>query len=386
VRTKPKIVFLDSVAKLSGGELALLRTLPALVPHVEAVVILAEDGPLAPRLRETGADVIILPLDDSVRQVGKDTIKPSGLRIQSLVILAQHVWALRGLLRQLEPDLVHTNSLKSALYGGLAGRLARIPVVWHIRDRIAPDYLPRPAVWLVRLLGRVLPTAVIANSRATLATIQPDASVVSSPVVFDSVVPPARATSASQGDLLVGIIGRISPWKGQDVFLRAFALAFAGTKARAWIVGSPLFGEDAFEAGLHELVSELGIEEQVEFRGFREDVFAEMQALDIAVHASTIPEPFGQVVLEAMAVGTPIIASTEGGPAEIITDGVDGLLVAPGDPARLSQAMRTLADDPQLRGSLAEAARVTAAGYSPERTASGILAVYERVLERSIDR
>lgn len=379
-------MFLDSVAQLSGGELALLRTLPALILHVDAVVLLAEDGPLAPRLREIGVDVRIFALDATVRQVGKDTVTVRGLGLRALVILARHVWQLRAVIRQLEPDLIHTNSLKSALYGGVAGRLAGVPVVWHIRDRISPDYLPRTAVRLVRALARVLPTATIANSQATLATIQTRGDVVNTPVIFDSVERPVHLARTSNGHLVVGIIGRISPWKGQDVFLRAFALGFAGTPARAWIVGSPLFGEDVFEASLHELVEELGIGKQVEFRGFREDVLAEMQALDIAVHASIIPEPFGQVVLEAMAVGTPIIASTEGGPAEIITDGVDGILVPPRDPVGLSRELMRLAADPDLRDALKIAARVTAARYSPERSAKAVLDIYERVLERQIPR
>lgn len=379
-------MFLDSVANLSGGELALLRTLPALVPYIDAVVILAEDGPLVPRLREIGIDVAVLPLDDSVRRASKDAMTPRGLRVKAVVTLVKHVWQLRALIRQVNPDLVHTNSLKSALYGGMAGRLARTPVVWHIRDRIAPDYLPRTAVWLVRWAARILPTAVVANSQSTADTIQTKSTAVSGVVISDSVLLQEMRPRPPTGDLQAGIIGRLSPWKGQDVFLRAFALGFAGTAARARIVGSPLFGENVFEARLHELVKELGIRQQVDFRGFRQDVFAEMRALHIVVHASVIPEPFGQVVLEAMAVGTPIIASTEGGPAEIITDGVDGILVPPGDPVSLSRALLRLAADPDLRAALGAAARVTAARYAPERTADGLLKVYERVLGRQIAR
>ena len=95
------------------------------------------------------------------------------------------------------------------------------------------------------------------------------------------------------------MIARLTPWKGQDVFLRAFAQAFRGTATRAHLVGSAMFGEDEVEGQLRGLAVELGIEHQVDFRGFREDVWAELAQLDIAVHASLTPEPFGQVVLVA---------------------------------------------------------------------------------------
>src|SRR3954464_11108830 len=94
---------------------------------------------------------------------------------------------LRGRLRQVRPDIVPTNSLKAAIYGGLAGRLAGVPVVWHVRDRIADDYLPPPAVCLVRALSRVLPTAIVANCQSTLSTLpgRKRATVLFNPLVPD---------------------------------------------------------------------------------------------------------------------------------------------------------------------------------------------------------
>ena len=381
-------MFLDSVSQLSGGELALLRTMPPLMKSVDATVVLAEEGPLVDRLRGLGATVIVLELDASVRTAKRDRVTPRGVSLKTFWLLLQHVLRLSKLIRDLNPDIVHTNSLKSALYGGLAARLARKPVVWHVRDRIAPDYLPLAAVYLVRCMARVVPTGLIANSHATLATVrggrEPRArlgqAVISSPVVFDSVsVESPLARRVTQG-VVFGLVGRISPWKGQDVFLRAFALAFAGTDAQARIIGSAMFGEEEYEASLRSLVDDLGISEQVVFRGFRTDVVSELAALDIAVHASTLPEPFGQVVLEAMAIGIPIIASAEGGPSEILTNGVDGVLVQPRDPAALAEAMTALAGDEGLRQSLRAAGLKTAARYTPERTAEGILEVYSALL------
>ena len=278
---------------------------------------------------------------------------------------------------------MHTNSLKAALYGGVAGRAAGIPVVWHIRDRIADDYLPAQAVRLVHGAARVLPTAIVANSQATLATV-PAAevqAVVHSPVIPDAVPQMAAVRQRHDGPLRVGMIGRLAPWKGQHVFLEAFAKAFPAGDAEARVVGSALFGEEDYEQQLRDQAEALGIAERVEWRGFRDDVGAELSALDVLVHASTTPEPFGQVIVEGMAAGLPVIAAAAGGPLEIIRDGEDGLLTPPGDVDALASALRRLADDPALRQRLGEAARAAAVRYSPERAAQALLAVYHQVLQ-----
>ncbi len=141
-----------------------------------------------------------------------------------------------------------------------------------------------------------------------------------------------------------------------------------------------MFGEEAYEERLHALAGELGVADRVEFRGFRDDVRAELAELDVLVHASTTPEPFGQVVLEGMAAGLPVVAAAAGGRAEIVTDGVDGLLVAPGDAAALAAALTRLAADPQLRERLGAAGRRTSLRYAPPVVAAGVREVYARLV------
>lgn len=374
------MVFVDHVARLSGGEIALLRLLPALAEQVDAHVILGEDGPLVGRLEELGIPVEVLPMAAGLRDVRKDSVRPGGLDLRALAQLPRYVLRLRRRLRELDPDLVHTNSLKAALYGGVAGRLARVPVVWHVRDRISDDYLPARAVMLVRLASRVVPAAVMANSRATLETLPASrrSRVVHDPLPHGVEQRPAAAPSP--GDPIVGIVGRLAPWKGQHVFLEAFAAAFHGSDARARVIGSALFGEDDYEASLHRQARELGIADRVEFRGFREDVWSELAELDVLVHCSTTPEPFGQVVLEGMAAGLPVIATGAGGPAELIADGVDGLLVPPGNAAALATALERLRDDAPLRLRLSSAARARSAEFTPERAARQVIDLYRSVV------
>jgi glycosyltransferase involved in cell wall biosynthesis len=374
-----RVAFIDHCAKLSGGELALVRVLPALQRvGVEAHVILGEHGPLEKQILATGATLEVLELDRNVGETKRDEIRLGGVGPARILAAWRDTLRLRRRLIQLRPDVVHTNSLKSALYGGVAGRLAGIPVVWHIRDRIAEDYMPRPAVHLVRLLARIIPWGIIANSQSTRATLRlsRQIDVIPSPVVYDSVELPSMTVSRTDDTFAVAMIGRLAPWKGQDIFLRAFAEAFGGGPERAYVVGSAMFGEDSYEAAIRALALDLGVDRQVKFVGFTEDVLAILGVVDCVVHASIVPEPFGQVVVEGMAAGLPVIASAEGGPAEVITDGVDGLLCPPGDPHALAGMLRKLEADPALRARLGAAARIRTSQFAPDSVAKKILRTY----------
>jgi glycosyltransferase involved in cell wall biosynthesis len=145
------------------------------------------------------------------------------------------------------------------------------------------------------------------------------------------------------------------------------------------VVGEALFGEDDYRASLHRQAAALGIADRVSFRGFRSDVPAELDALDVLVHASVQTEPFGQVVVEGMAAGLAVVASDAGGPAEIITADHDGVLVAPGDVDALATALRALVDDPARRTALGRRARITAERYRTDAIVPRFTAVYAEV-------
>jgi glycosyltransferase involved in cell wall biosynthesis len=210
---------------------------------------------------------------------------------------------------------------------------------------------------------RTVPDALIANSLSTLTAVLDGEHVVhrsrryvipsATRVISDAVrqVEPTPG-SPQRTSFRVGIVGRIAPWKGQDVFLDAFARAYPDGDERAVVVGSPMFGEDDYLAGLHAQADRLGLDGRVEFTGFVEDVNGVLADLDVLVHASVTAEPFGQVVIEGLAAGVPVIAADDGGPAEILHDGVDGLAV----PARRRRRAR-------------RAARRGAGGRGPARAA-----------------
>jgi glycosyltransferase involved in cell wall biosynthesis len=372
-----KVVYLDHVAQMSGGEIALLRLLPHL-DRVNPHVLLAEDGPLVNELHLAGISTEVLPMRDGARRLRKANVHGTGVPPLAAAATAAYVLRLARRLRELKPDLVHTNSLKAGVYGSLAARLAGVPVMWHVRDRIAEDYLPRSAVRLVRGMSRHLAAAVVANSTATMETLDAPRE----PVVIYSVLPEVMSASpvdrATAGPTTYGIVGRLAPWKGQHVFLRAFASAFPDGPERAIVVGGALFGEDGYARELEDLAASLGIGERVEFRGFRPDVWDELSRLDVLVHASVTPEPFGQVILEGMAAGVPVIAARAGGPAEILDDDVTGVLYQPNDAVQLAGAMRRM-QDPALRDRLSAAARLELGRYEPRAVAAELQRLYAAV-------
>jgi glycosyltransferase involved in cell wall biosynthesis len=387
-----RVVYLDHCARLSGAELALLRVLPAL-SEVDKHVILGEDGPFSAALKGRDFSTEVLPLGPSARNLRKERASIRGVSGLALLASARYVRVLARRLRVLKPDLIHTNTLKAAVYGLAAARIVRIPAICHLRDRIDSDYLPPMAVRTLRVYIPRMCDAVIANSATTLATLHVRNAgllrpVVPSFVIYDpydpNLSPEGRPHEARP--FTIAFVGRMAPWKGQLLFVEAFARAFGGGDAIGLIVGAALFGEDKYEQEVRCRIDTLGLSERLKMLGFRDDVPQILRQVDCLVHASILPEPFGQVVLEGMAQGLPVIASNAGGPAELVIDGQTGLLTAPGDIMALARAMRRLADDPILRQNLGASARTAVAPLTPDTISAQITQVYREVLKKRVQR
>lgn len=355
-----RVLFLDHTAELSGGEIALVE----IVRHIdrtriEPIVVLGSDGPLVERLKPY-AQVHIIPMAASVAQARKDALGFRSLLQLSAIRAALHfLMRLRRFIDEQAIDVLHTNSLKASVIGGIAGRLQSRKVIWHIRDRIADDYLPHKIVRLMRLLARVLPHCVVANSAATLLTLQlrktPSAVVYSGVDLANfsasPLSPGADSNSRPASQKVIGLVGRICPWKGQHIFIEAAARVHARwPEVRFRIIGAALFREHDYQAGLHQLVQEHGLQNVVEFTGFQNEVASAIRSLDILVHASVVGEPFGQVIVQGMACGKPVVATNGGGVPEIVVDQKTGLLVPPGDSPAMAEAIcKLLADEEQAR-------------------------------------
>jgi glycosyltransferase involved in cell wall biosynthesis len=180
-----------------------------------------------------------------------------------------------------------------------------------------------------------------------------------------------RREAGCDGGPLVGIVGRLEPWKGQDVFLRAAARVVAEHPAAAFaVVGGVTPGKrEEYASELRALAGELGLDGRVHFTGHAMDVFPWFDALDVCVHA-THGEPFGLVLVEAMALGKPLVATALGGPVEIVEEGVSGLLVPPGDDEAMARAISGVLSDAGLAARLAEGGSRRALEFTDERMAA----------------
>ena len=381
-----RIAVLDHTAVTSGAEIALARWVAHLDPtRFVPVVVLFGDGPLVELLEELGVETYVFPIDERIAHTDRASLL--NLRTaRHALSTATYALKLARRLRELDVALVHTNSLKSDIIGTAAAKLLRKPVVWHLHDRIADDYMPNTIARVFRFLTRRVPSHVVVNSRATLETVQPlpRGCTLAYPGLPDDLreTPPPEADRSEART--IGIIGRLSPTKGQELFLRACAEVAQTHRDVAFrVVGSAMFNESSYEHRIHLLCDQLRITDKVKFTGFVNDTAREMRAMTAVVHASPVPEPFGQVIAEAMALHVPIIATNAGGVTEVMIDGPEplGQLVTPGDVAEMAHAMRWVLDNP------AEAARRAARAHESvwrrfgiERTVEAIMGAWDRVL------
>lgn len=370
---------------MGGGEIALLN----LVRHIDRsrwapLVVLGAHGPLEEKLLSSDIEVQVLPLDEGVAQTRKDSLSGAkSVRLSQALAAGAYVLRLSRFLRQRRTEILHTNSLKADVLGALAGRLAGVPILWHVRDRITDEYLPPRAASLFRLACRALPHAIAVNSRSTLESLRmPESNLAR--VVHDGFVEPGELQVLTGSEApLIGLVGRISPWKGQDIFIRAAALVRESfPSARFQIIGSAMFGEAEYEAQVRSLARELGLDEAVEFTGFRSDVERCIATLDILVHASTMGEPFGQVVMEGMAAGKPVVATQGGGVPEIVAQDQTGLLVPMGDVPAMAEAIVWLLQNPERATEMGQAGQKRVREhFTIAQTAAKVEALYSALLQ-----
>jgi glycosyltransferase involved in cell wall biosynthesis len=388
-----RVLFFNHTATQGGGEIALLNLVRNLDPQeVTPIVVLAADGPIVEKIRPF-AETHVLPLARSVGDARKDSLGVgSVLQIRAVFSVVAYIWMLVRVIRQYQIDLVHTNSLKADLLGGIAARLSRRPVIWHVRDRIDDDYLPPMVVRIFRSLCRHIPNFVVANSNATLRSLRLPILASNSAgavrryfVVHDGTYCPnedKNTTAETNGPAQIALIGRISPWKGQHIFLQAAALVRRRVPdARFLIVGSALFGEVEYDRNIRRLASELGIADVVTFTGFCSDIHTLIARMDLVVHASTIGEPFGQVIIEAMSASKPVVATNGGGVPEIVEDAKTGILVPMGDAPAMAEGICQIIADPHRARDMGNRGRERVRkNFTIEHTARKVESIYREVM------
>lgn len=370
-------------ADLYGSSRSLLRLVMGLDKSAYRVVVaVGGRGPLAPQLQSAGAEVIALPRVGALRR--GELRSWQALRLPWDIAAATR--ALLGIIRREGIDLVHSNN-SVIVAAALAARIAGVPHVFHVRE----IYSEFPRFW--RCYRRFIAwgaRAILCNSTAVAAQFprrQPVQTIANGLDLEREYRPPGGKESAAGGEegggLLVGCVGRIK-WerKGQEVLLRALGLLRErGTPLRALIVGSPFPGNEDHLRKLQELAATLGLAGQVTFTGERDDIWPLYARMDVFVLPSILPEGLGNVVIEAMAMGVPVVASRCGGVVDLIEDGRSGLLFAPGSHAELAERLAELAGDPRRRREIGEEGRRRQRQeFSLRRHAGRVAAVYRRIL------
>lgn len=369
------IVLVTPVGAPGGAE----RVLAGLVRHLPELgfaplVVLLGGGLAEEWFRDAGCPFTV--------------IDAGGGRGQQLARLPGVIRRLRHEIRAHQAQLVVSSMAKAQLYGGIAALTTRVPdVFWqhHIPGRRRLDVAARrvPAAAVVCASDAAADAQRAQTPRALVRKVHPGIDLVA-----------IRARSGRRDALrhdlgwdsqpAVGIVGRLEPWKGQRTFLRAAALvAERHPELQIAVVGGALIGyEGDYPQELRHLAAALGIAERTTFTGHQQDVYGWYEALDVVVHASDEPEPFGLVIVEAMALGAAVVATAGGGPLEIVEDGVSGVLVPIGDVEAMAAAVNRLVEHPDERAALGAAAVRRAEAFTEERMAKEFAAALREVLAR----
>jgi glycosyltransferase involved in cell wall biosynthesis len=352
------VVFTSYHADLGGGELRLLEYLGLTrIPRARLSVVLCEPGPFVGRIQALGIPTTLIRWNRAARRPWR-TVQTALASIR----LHRH-------LRQRRARVLFCNTYNDLLLGGPIARRAGIPVIWRSHADVFPyaDEAQRQVVarFVAGHVAHVLTTTDYDRRLIVEAGLPAErVSVVRLGVDIDLYTDPdGRRRRQIRADLgvgahtpLVGFVARLVPQKGHLVFLEALArVAAKRPEIRALVVGDAAAdGSDpsGYRRRVQQAVQDLGLSDHVIFTGFSDDVPGLLAAMDVFVHAS-LREPFGSVIVEAMASGKPVIASQTLGPEEIIADGITGLLTPPGDVASLANAMLRVLDDRDLSARLA---------------------------------
>jgi glycosyltransferase involved in cell wall biosynthesis len=390
-----RVLFLTACTGKGGAGNSLLLLLRHLDrSRIEPVVVMPNPGIIGERLRALGIRTVFAPrLRERTWEMRFARANPLTRALSAAWNLFDSVvftFQLAGLARRLDCELIYANHMMVKIMAVVAGALSGRRVVLHTRT-IYANALERGLYTTFAALPHV--KRIVAVSRASAANFRALARkvrVVHNGVALDELPGPEtrgalrRALGIAEDAKVVGFVGRLAAWKGVDVFLDAAArLGAAHPTARFVVVGEPPVGStartlDDFRADAERR----GLAGRVHFTGFRKDAAACVLDFDVLVVPSVRPDPCPRVVLEALAVGTPVVGSASGGIAETVEDGVTGLLARPGDGADVAEKVERILADPALAHALGEAAkRAMEREHAAENVAARIQAIVLEALE-----
>ena len=350
-----KVLFLDQTGKLAGAERVLLDLVKPY--QQECLVGLFEDGPFQELLREQNTPVTVL-----ARQPIE--VKRESSLLQGFASLGKFMpLLLKTIKLSRHYDLIYANTPKAMVIGALASFFSNRPFVYHLHDILTPDHFSATNRRLIVTLANRFADRVIAVSQAArTAFIEAGGKAELVEVVYNGFEANKFQGYESERDSVrqeldftnkfaIGHFCRLSPWKGQDVLLEA--LTHCDDDVVAVFVGDALFGEEEYAAWLKQQASDLNLTSRVKFLGFRRDVPRLMSGCDLVAHTSTSPEPASRVLVETMLAGKPLIASRNGGTAELVEEGKMGWLFPSGDSVALAEIINQCRQQPQYTAEIA---------------------------------
>ena len=375
------ILYCNPVGAIGGAEMCLLDLLASTRrarPNWGLSVILGDDGPLRGAVEALGVRCSVEPMPRGLMALGDSGgggLKLLAKMAASTISTVSYVNKIRRVIRSENPDLLQTNGMKAHLLGSLAAPRG-LPIVWHLHDYLGP----RPAMArLLRLASKRAGISAVAvshsvekDARTVLGANFP-VRAIHNAVDLGRFAPGAgdgpaldRASGLPQapiGTVRVGLVATFARWKGHTSFFDAIAQIPADLPARFYIIGGPIYKSNHSQWSMDELKAEAaarGVLGRVGFVGHDDDPAEALRSLDIAIHASTNPEPFGRAIAEAMATGLAVVAMQEGGAAELFNHGKTALGCPSNDPSALANAIQKLIENPKLRHDLGTKAREAA--------------------------
>lgn len=356
---RASILHISTGAELGGAERVLLDLVCSLDrERFLPWVIVPREGRLAEALRTAGISTIVLDYLGRARRLGRySSWREYVGALRALPHIAGRIRDVGRLMNRAEIGLVHAHGIKAQVFTSGLAPWVRARFVWHAHDFVRH----RGFWWGFQWLGRLVPDAIVAPSDAVAREFPNRANVFTIPHGVD-----LRAFAPALGEPVlrprrVGLIGVLAPWKGQHVFIQAAErVSQSLPDVEFLLVGDEIYdtaGHRGFREELEREIVRRGLQQRVRLLGFHVEIARILQGLDLVVHCSLEPEPFGRVLIEAMACGKPVIASRGGATEEIVRDGETGILVPAGDAVRLAEAMLALLGDPLRCARLGRAAR-----------------------------
>jgi glycosyltransferase involved in cell wall biosynthesis len=387
LRKNARICFVSTLGELGGAEVCLLDMIEVLKkrhPDWRAALIVPSDGSLAFRARELDIQVETVPYPASLARIGDSQFRRSTRSTNSFALAAGLISALpafvsyrsslRRTLRSFAPDVIYANGFKAQIFSAMV-RPRSSRLVWHTHDYVSS----RPIVARFFRGYARRSDRLIANSKSVAEDIRsilgsdsvPSVDVIYNAVDLNRFSPRGERLDLDRlsglnpapfGCLRIALVATMAWWKGHRTYLEAIS-RLRDLPVRGYLIGGPIYRTGGSENSLAELRDEatkLGISDCMGFTGFIPDIASALRSVDIVVHGSTRPEPFGRALIEAMACGKPVITTGLGGSAEVISAGPGTLKFWPGEADDLAKAISTLVRNPSLRKSMGESAHKTA--------------------------